>query len=316
MSKCVNCIRMLVLLKARGFMTRADLARELDTNIRNIGVYREELENAGYKIISTTGKFGGYKLEQSTLFPVLGLHREEYQSLIEAMNYMSSHQDFLMLHQYQHAMDKILATTNMQKVDGGVYVTSSTQLMNPTLKNFIMNMDRARKDHFAVDIKYKGMHSQTFERIRIHPYEILNDKGSYYCLAYSLKAKDFRNFKFSEERMKEVQLTNTRFERDRDFKLEKHIGEQGIMQNEVYEIDVLLHDEQALLISEKMIGIHPVGEWIDDTTYHLKTLMEGKIATLQFLLSCGNKIEIKEPMILKAELKEIVEDMLKQYHPK
>lgn len=314
MNRSASCIQMLLLLKARGFMTRKELADELQTNIRNIGEYRKELEEAGYTIISTSGKFGGYRLDDSSLIPVIGFDKEEYQSLLEAVKYMKSHQDFLMFTQYQKAMDKILSTSNMKEEEGSVYVKSNAFILNSKMKNFIMRINTARKEHFITDILYKGMHDQTYEKVRICPYELLNDKGSYYCLAYSLKAKDFRNFKFSEERMKDVQVTTMKFQRDQDFKLSNHIGVQGIMQNEVYEIDVILHDEQALLVSEKVIGIHPIGEWIDATTYHLSTLIEGKIATLQFLLSCGNKIEIKEPTILKEELKEIIEDMLQYYH--
>ena len=41
MKRCAACIRMLQLLRSRGFMTREELARELDTNVRNILEYRK-----------------------------------------------------------------------------------------------------------------------------------------------------------------------------------------------------------------------------------------------------------------------------------
>ena len=41
-----------------------------------------------------------------------------------------------------------------------------------------MRMDGARNDQLAVDIVYKGMHAKNFEKVRIHPYEILNDAGA------------------------------------------------------------------------------------------------------------------------------------------
>ena len=46
MGKSANCIRMLLLLKARGFLTKEELAQLLETNIRNISEYRKELEEA------------------------------------------------------------------------------------------------------------------------------------------------------------------------------------------------------------------------------------------------------------------------------
>ena len=58
MKRCAACIRMLQLLRSSGFMTREQLAAELDTNVRNILEYRKELEEACYVIEGTTGKYG------------------------------------------------------------------------------------------------------------------------------------------------------------------------------------------------------------------------------------------------------------------
>ena len=49
------------------FMTREELAQELNTNVRNILEYRKELEEVGYVIEGTTGKYGGYQLKSGTL---------------------------------------------------------------------------------------------------------------------------------------------------------------------------------------------------------------------------------------------------------
>ena len=84
MKRCAACIRMLQLLRSRGFMTREELAQELDTNVRNILEYRKELEEAGYVIEGTTGKYGGYQLKSGTLLPVAGLYEEELRSLQES----------------------------------------------------------------------------------------------------------------------------------------------------------------------------------------------------------------------------------------
>ena len=54
MKRCAACIRMLQLLRSRGFMTREELAQELNTNVRNILEYRKELEEVGYVIEGTT----------------------------------------------------------------------------------------------------------------------------------------------------------------------------------------------------------------------------------------------------------------------
>ena len=66
----------------------------LETNIRNISEYRKELEEAGYRIESTTGKYGGYRLLPNSLFPVVSLRKDELQAVKEAQSYLKSHGDF------------------------------------------------------------------------------------------------------------------------------------------------------------------------------------------------------------------------------
>ena len=316
MKRSARCIQMLMLLKARGFMTREELAEELQTNIRNVGEYRKELEEAGFNIVSSTGKYGGYQLDTSCLFPVIGLTKEESQALFESIDYMKSHGDFLLLPQYIHAMDKFLATNKMKHDDAGIYVTGDKAMINPILKQYIQTMTLAKERHVAVDFMYKSMHATTYEKIRVHPYECLNVKGSHYCLAYSLKAKDYRFYKFSEERMKHVQMTNLSFTRDPDFRASKYLGVKGLMGKELYDIDVIFHDESALFVSEQEIGVNPKGEWLDDHRYRLKTIMEGKLTTIHFLMGYGDQCEILEPKEIYEEMKQIVKHMYEQYHLK
>lgn len=63
MNRTAKCIQMLCLLSENDIIKTGDLAKKLDSNPRNIREYRKELEEAGFQIRYTTGKFGGYSLE-------------------------------------------------------------------------------------------------------------------------------------------------------------------------------------------------------------------------------------------------------------
>lgn len=313
MSRAANCIRMLLLLKARGFMRREDLAKSLHTNVRNIGEYRKDLQEAGYMIESTTGKYGGYRLLTSSILPVYGLNKKEIQALADAKSYMQSHADFLMYSEFEEAIDKVLATTSMEHSAQSIYVEGSQMKVSNYMKEMIFKMESARKDLLAIDIEYKGIHARNFEKVRVLPYELLHDKGSYYCLGYSLKAKDFRKYKFSEERMRSIQITNKKFQKDIHFKIKDHIGEMGLIRNEHIDLELYVYDESAVLISEKKVGLHPQAKWIDDKTLYYKTTMEGKIPTIQFLLSLGNHVEVIAPLYIRNEIASMIEKMRLRY---
>lgn len=313
MGRSANCIRMLLLLKSRGFLTREELAQLLHTNIRNISEYRKELEEAGYTIESTTGKYGGYRLLPSSLFPVISLRKEELQAVKEAQSYLKSRGDFLIYSEFESACDKLLATTTMDSKEKGFYVETKGNHVSKHIKDMIKRMEIARDDHRVISILYKSMHADDFSFVRVHPYELLNDKGSYYCLGYSLKAKDFRKFKFSEERMQDLKILETSFQRDPSFHIKDHIGEMGLMKNEYYKLDLYIYKESALLVSEKNVGYDVVMEWIDENTLHYQAVMEGKIPTIQFLLSLGNQVHILAPVEIKKEILRILQDMTGMY---
>lgn len=314
MNRSAKCITMLCLLKSRGFMTRDQLALELQVNKRNILDYKKELECAGYEFESSTGKYGGYRLKKSTLLPVLAFHEDEYNAIKEASRYLKSHSDFIMYPQFQKAMDKVHSTTNMESSEYGIYMDDEQPMISNQIKLMIQTCVEAKNEQKAVSLWYQSMNASAFEKILIHPYEILNYKGAYYCLAYSLKAKDYRNFKFSEERMKDVSMTQTSFMKDKSFAMKDHIGNIGLIKGDVYELELLLFHETALLIAEKRIGLHPIMEWIDKDTLRLKTLMEGKYEVIKFILSLGNQCELVSPLSLKEEIGKIIKDMYDRYY--
>lgn len=313
MSRSTLCIQMLLLLKSRGFMTREELANQLHCNKRNIVEYKKELEDAGYRITSTSGKYGGYQLVSGALLPVVGFDDIELHALHEGTNYLKSHHDFLGYEAYARAMDKIQASVEFSVDESGVYIENEINDLTKRIQLMIEKCTYARKSHCVIELTYKAMNAKEYSKVLVQPYEILNYKGAYYCLGYSLKAKDFRNFKFSEERMKEVVVTTKLFQREKDFHVFDHVGKTGLMKDDVYELEIVLRDESALLISEKSIGLAMHKEWLDDHRLYVRTIMEGKMDVIKFILSLGNQCELRKPVTIRDEIVKIIEDMRTLY---
>ena len=76
MGKAAMCIKMLQAMNTGRIYKISELAEILETNPRNIIEYKKELEEAGYYIISVPGKYGGYKLDKSTIIPSLHITKE------------------------------------------------------------------------------------------------------------------------------------------------------------------------------------------------------------------------------------------------
>lgn len=313
MSRSSLCIEMLILLKARGFMTRDELAEELQCNKRNISEYKKELEEAGYTILSTTGKYGGYTLKSGTLLPVTSFTQEELRALQEGRHYLMSRSDFLMQKEYSSAMDKLQSNLQHPCEDGGVYMANEYVNISRRMQQAIRECEEARKEHLCMELRYRSIQAKEYSSIRIHPYEILNYKGSYYCLGYSLKAKAYRIYKFSDERMSDLKILDQHFQRDQDFRLKDHIGKSGLVKDETFEIELYIYHETARMIAEKQIGIDPKKKWIDEDTLYLRTIMEGKQDTIAFLLSLRDHCQLLAPKELQQEMLKIIEDMKRAY---
>lgn len=313
MSRSASCIQMLLLLKARGFMSRSELAQELQCNVRNIAEYKKELEEAGYHIDSTTGKFGGYTLHRGTLLPVHSFTPYEVRALQEARLFIQSHHDFLMRQEFEKAMDKVQANLVSNTKDRDIYMEYDVEPITERMRKAIGVCEQAIKSGLRLELGYRSLRSKEVQKVQVMPYEILNYKGSYYCIGYSLKAKDYRTFKFSEERMKEVVMLNIPFQRDTEFKLKDHIGESGLVKDEVFELDMYIYRERARRIAEKRVGIDPKMEWMDEDTLHFTTIMEGEIECIAFLLSLGADVTLLSPEHLKLKMLQIIKDMGEAY---
>lgn len=313
MNRSAMCIRMLQLLKSRGFMTREEIAAELETNVRNIAEYRKELECAGYAITSLSGKYGGYALQQDALLPALALNDQEKQSLREMQTYLRSHTDFMAGKSVSEIIDRLLSNTPLQKESTGFYIEQEQGVLSDTLRSYIKLMKQAMKESRCVEISYRSLTDQRSNSFVIHPYELIHYKGAYYCIAYSIRVKAFRTFKFSEERMKKCVLSDHHFNRDPHFDISQHIGMSGLIKEEAVAVDLLVYEEAAIYMAERQIGLHPHFTWVDDSTLRYQTIFEGKKEALSFVLSLGAKAKIISPTELKDTLTTEIKKLTQLY---
>lgn len=68
MSKISNMLNMLQILKDGQLHAIKELAEKLEVSERMIRQYKQELEQAGIYLKSTTGRYGGYQLEADNSF--------------------------------------------------------------------------------------------------------------------------------------------------------------------------------------------------------------------------------------------------------
>ena len=95
MSKTGNSIKMLTILASGQYFSIDELAKRLKTKSRNVRIYRDELEQAGFIIDSKKGPHGGYYLSNSISIPVAGFSNEEIKTLHDAYQMLINNPAFL-----------------------------------------------------------------------------------------------------------------------------------------------------------------------------------------------------------------------------
>ena len=109
MSKALACIEMLKYLSTGGIYKVSELADLLETSSRNIIEYKRVLDCAGYYIESIPGRYGGYRLERSALFPMLKMTDKEKEALCESINYIVSKKDFINKSDFQEISSTLVS---------------------------------------------------------------------------------------------------------------------------------------------------------------------------------------------------------------
>lgn len=313
MNRSSLCIKMLQILNAHDFVTTKELAERLETNPRNIVEYKKELEVAGYLIESVKGRYGGYRLIDKAELPAIRLSDNEKQAMNDAYSYLKNHHDFLSIVEYTRAYEKIKSSLSFSNNQSDIIFQSQQVKIEENILKMIQICEKGKKENLAVSFDYRSLRSNQYQTIEFCPYEIMNIKGDYYCIGYSKTKHDFRIYKFSSARMKNVQLLNKKFTKDLDFNVNTYIGKSGLMKDEVIETEFVITGKNAILYSERQIGVNPVTYFDDQNQLHVKTLFEGKLSAIQFLCSLGSSCKLISPQELKDEIREEISKMIENY---
>lgn len=313
MNRTALCIEMLKILNQRDLVSIEELAERLETNPRNIPLYKKELETAGYEIETIRGRYGGYRLSQKALLPVPQLTPQEYDSLNSAVAYLSHQADFLEKKTFEKAIQSIQTAVAFQKDKEEIYYMDEQSERIDEVRNMIELVRDAIKTNHYIMFEYKSIHSDEFKVVTLQPYEILNIQSQYYCIGYNRNKSDYRTYKFSNIRMKNLHLSAQKFDRDRYFSVSQYIGKTGLMKDEAIELECIIEGDYSIYVYEKGIGIHSKMEWLDEKKLHIVTLIEGKQAAMQFLSSMGSQMKLIRPQSLIDDMREEARKMLDNY---
>lgn len=312
MNRTSLCIRMLLILKANATkqnpINSKELAQALEVNPRNIREYKRELITAGYNIQEIKGRYGGYYLDETSIFPALRLDKQEEQALLEAKHFIQT-QQFEKKSSFNSAVDKVLNSSHDMNLIFPIYMDDPNIQMSKKELSMLHTVQDALEMNHSIELTYQAKRQQASETYLVDPYELIHYHDAYYVLGYNHTRQDYRMYRFSSERMKKVVCSEKRFTRDVDFHVEAHIGKNSLIKGEFYRVTVWVSPAILRLFKEAYWGL----DFREEEENIYSFLVEDLYLLYRQLFSFGKDIRILSPEQIVNEYQERLVSTLRNY---
>lgn len=312
MNRTSLCIRMLLILKANATkqspINSKELAQDLEVNPRNIREYKRELITAGYNIQEIKGRYGGYYLDETSIFPALRLDKQEEQALLEAKHFIQT-QQFEKKSSFNSAVDKVLNSSRDMNLIFPIYMDDPNIQMSKKELSMLHTVQDALEMNHSIELTYQAKRQQASETYLVDPYELIHYHDAYYVLGYNHTRQDYRMYRFSSERMKKVVCSEKRFTRDVDFHVEAHIGKNSLIKGEFYRVTVWVSPAILRLFKEAYWGL----DFREEEENIYSFLVEDLYLLYRQLFSFGKDIRILSPEQIVNEYQERLVSTLRNY---
>lgn len=313
MGKSAMCLQMLQILNSGKVYKCSDLAYLLETNSRNIIEYKKELEEAGYYITSIPGKYGGYKLEQTTVIPSLKFTQKEIDCLTFSSIFLTKYALFPEKKQYELAISKIFSTIKHQPIKNEIYVINKEPFVmdDDDLANRFSVVGKAiaekKKMILKYFIDYDKIHETTF-----NPYDMFLYDDMWYVIGWDEVLCDISVVKLHLISL--CDMLADKFVIYKYYNIHDYIDEYGFKKdNDWQHIKLKINNNLLMNFKERVYGKNLKITRTRGKTSTVDLDMVNKKDILNLVLEFGKDVVVLEPSWLIDELLSYQEYILKTY---
>lgn len=320
MGKAAMCIRMLQILNTGRIYKISELSGLLDTNPRNVLEYKKELDevsdraNRVFCIETIPGRYGGYKLNGNALIPSIKLSSKEKNALTESYKYLLSNESFIKREELINAYAKIMSALFIEDKNLELMTVNKVNVYkaNPDIKKWYDLIARSIREKKAILLEYDFL-KEPRHVVKVHPYEIFMYDNEWRFFGWSFDTGDVFYYKLS--RIKNIEITNERFVVWNQYNPRNYLKDGVFTQNgEMFPVTLIASGVRARLFKEKEYGKDQICEDLPDGRTKVTLEMQKNHSTYNFILGCGNLVEVVEPVWLKEKIIELAKLILQQYN--
>jgi predicted DNA-binding transcriptional regulator YafY len=191
-------LRVLALLQARPDWTGRDLAERLDVSTRTVRSDIDRLRRLGYRVRSTTGSAGGYRLEAGNAMPPLLLDDDEAVAVAVGLRAAASGSVAGIEETSLRALAKLEQTMPSRlrhRIDMLRTATVSAARSGPTVEADVLTaIAEAAYRNEQLRFDYRSRSGEETRR-RAEPHRLVYTAYRWYLLAWDVDRRDWRTYR-------------------------------------------------------------------------------------------------------------------------
>ncbi len=302
----------LLLLQARGRVTAAEVAGELEISVATARRDLEALSTAGIPVYPQAGRNGGWQLIGGARTDLSGLTAPEAQALFLLVGPAAS-----IAPDAKAALRKLVRALP-QTFREHAEAAAEAVVIDPARwgehtkerPELVRRLQDAVVRRLKVRLVYAGRGREESERL-VDPLGLVDKDDIWYLIAGTPKGQ--RTFRV--ERVVSAELTDEPFERPADFDLTtawNEIVEQMEVRRSGLTATVLM-DERHLWVMQDRLGRHCEVDGMEGDRVRIKVTAPTPLMIAQHLAGWGGSIEVLDPPSVQAELARLGSELAARY---
>ena len=193
--------------------------------------HKKEYEK-NYLVLSKKGPNGGFWLNSNILLPSFNFTEKEKKAIMEAYAFLKKAEGIKNPVVLERAFLKILNQCSFEYQDlnhrSQIYYFVPYHVRWDELETYLETIQSAIRSNHWICFSYQKRESSQKETKTIRPYKIVFYDGNFYVLGSEERKEKFKKFRIDPFRMFDLQMLDSIFLYDEDFKTKNELGRFGL----------------------------------------------------------------------------------------
>ena len=279
-------------------VTAAELSKKFEVSVRTIYRDIETLSQSGIPVYMSKGKGGGISLISDFILNKAVLTEQEKEDILSSLKAVNA-VNFTRGHNTLEKLDSMLGSSGSDWIE--VNFSSWGNYLNES-ENF-SELKKAILQKRSVKFVYESVKSENTNR-DVLPLKLVFKGSAWYLYGFCRKRNDYRFFKL--RRISNLKITDEIFSMSSP---EINFNESEIFKGESVNVKLEISSKMAFRVYDEMsdFSIMKNGDFLCNVD------MPDNDTMCRYIISFGEYCKVIEPESLRNEVKQKIQDMLKNY---